>query len=1124
MATTPTATTTTPAPRRLDDGFRTAASRQPDAAALIVDLGDRIQTVSFAELQGLVADAAERLRRVVGHDGGKRAVGICCRRGDANVVGMLAALRADAPFVPLDAASPDRLRFVASDAGLAAVFAEPGTLEDLRRCDVALPVVMIGGGYEGAAGGPSSPAPRSSHSPPSSTTFAEDVAYVLYTSGSTGRPKGVEGTHAAMLNRFDWAYRRYPYDSATEVAVHKTSLGFVDSIFEILGPLGAGVPLLVPPASAKADPDLLIATLARHRVTRLILVPSLLRAMLSVASAGGLGAMLPRLKYWTTSGEALSFELMGSFFRSAPAAALLNLYGSTEVAADVTCAEFTSKASADDAQRRATSSIVPIGLSIDGCGFLVLEPESLEEIPEEGGGAAASAKDAEDATGVGEIFVYGKNLANGYVNRPDLDAAAFVTLRPITNRQQQQQQQQQRRRFEIVVAAGGGADGDDDGEGGGGGGGGGGECFRAFRTGDFGYVQAADKALCYVGRRDQQVKIRGQRVDLLEVEANLRGLPRVATAAVALLKKGGSGMEQIAAYVVPEGVGNAAGAGAVPSIDQSALRRGLADKVPPYAVPSLMLPCTTLPLLPNGKLDRAALKRPLADPANPAHAFFLAEGSGAGAGGDDGAEDGEEWATETQRELAAIWREMGLLVFKGGGTEFYAAGGDSLRLVSLVVRIRERFQKSVRLVDLATIDDKTVVAMAEVIDEAPESTVSGGGSGGSGGAVCALMDGGARTSTAEAAGAALRRRYIEHHGIGAAAGAVVEAVFPLSAMQQGILFHCLMHTTSSSSSSSSVAMTSMYVQQSVFRLDGVVHVPRFRRAWSAVLAKHPLLRSYADADFLTPEGRPALVTIASANTAVPLTVTESSGSGSSADDLIDEERRSGGINIGSLGPMLSMDADTPDTTTLLPAPLLRLRLIRASHDAWFLVMAIHHLIMDGWSLEIVFRDLADAYEALGEATAKDAPTSNTISSSSASAGGGGARPVPCAFKATVEWEDRAMAPGSDERRETEQYWAGLLKDWRPPLALVEGGGKVVRAAGNNGVGKGEEEEREKKKKKKGNSNQDAVRARLEGPLSERVQATAQRHGLTVNAIIHGAWALLQSHYEVSGEKKGRNEH
>ena len=99
---------------------------------------------------------------------------------------------------------------------------------------------------------------------------------------------------------------------------------------------------------------------------------------------------------------------------------------------------------------------------------------------------------------------------------------------------------------------------------------------------------------------------------------------------------------------------------------------------------------------------------------------------------------------------------MGLLVFKGGGTEFYAAGGDSLRLVSFVVRIRERFQKSVRLVDLATIDDKTVVAMAEVIDEAPDSS---SGSGGGGGATCALVDGGERTSTAVAVGAALRRQY-----------------------------------------------------------------------------------------------------------------------------------------------------------------------------------------------------------------------------------------------------------------------------------------------------------------------------------------------------------------------------
>ena len=107
----------------------------------------------------------------------------------------------------------------------------------------------------------------------------------------------------------------------------------------------------------------------------------------------------------------------------------------------------------------------------------------------------------------------------------------------------------------------------------------------------------------------------------------------------------------------------------------------------------------------------------------------------------------------------------------------------------------------------------------------------------------------------------------------------MEDVFPLTAMQHGILFHCLMQSNfdetggeKNSSAATDGVLTNMYVQQSVFRMHGVLHVPRFRRAWAAVLGKHPVLRSYADVDFLTPEGRPALVTIASANTVVPLHV------------------------------------------------------------------------------------------------------------------------------------------------------------------------------------------------------------------------------------------------------------
>src|SRR5205807_4082361 len=74
----------------------------------------------------------------------------------------------------------------------------------------------------------------------------DDAAYVLYTSGSTGTPKGVQGTHRACLNRFAWMWRAYPFQ-AGEVCCQKTNLGFVDSVWEIFGPLVAGVPKVVIP-------------------------------------------------------------------------------------------------------------------------------------------------------------------------------------------------------------------------------------------------------------------------------------------------------------------------------------------------------------------------------------------------------------------------------------------------------------------------------------------------------------------------------------------------------------------------------------------------------------------------------------------------------------------------------------------------------------------------------------------------------------------------------------------------------------------------------------------------------------------------------------------------------------
>src|SRR5581483_10617288 len=153
------------------------------------------------------------------------------------------------------------------------------------------------------------------------------LAYVIYTSGSTGEPKGVAAEHRGTVNRItaQQAIGRYYED---DICCQKTSIGFVDAIFETLGPLSYGVSLVIASAAEAKDVQQLASLIEREHVTRLVTVPSLAQSLLESSQSM---QSLCGLRNWTLSGEELRSELLRQLHESLPECTFSNLYGSSEV-------------------------------------------------------------------------------------------------------------------------------------------------------------------------------------------------------------------------------------------------------------------------------------------------------------------------------------------------------------------------------------------------------------------------------------------------------------------------------------------------------------------------------------------------------------------------------------------------------------------------------------------------------------------------------------------------------------------------------------------------------------------------------------------------------------------------
>ena len=160
------------------------------------------------------------------------------------IVAVLATLKSGGAYLPLDPAYPaERLAFMVEDAA-------PPVVLTTSRLAPSVPERRTGKVVEVDVF--SKTAPETGGARVASPVRPEDPAYVIYTSGSTGQPKGVVGLHRGAVNRLHWMWTKYPFADG-EICCQKTSLGFLDSMWEIFGPALAGIETVLLPDEVVKD-------------------------------------------------------------------------------------------------------------------------------------------------------------------------------------------------------------------------------------------------------------------------------------------------------------------------------------------------------------------------------------------------------------------------------------------------------------------------------------------------------------------------------------------------------------------------------------------------------------------------------------------------------------------------------------------------------------------------------------------------------------------------------------------------------------------------------------------------------------------------------------------------------
>jgi non-ribosomal peptide synthetase component F/thioesterase domain-containing protein/acyl carrier protein len=640
--------------------FEAQVERTPDAIALIARSANAVvfedQQLIYQQLNHQANQLAHYLQEL--GVGPEVLVGIYIERSLEMFISILAILKAGGAYLPLDPSHPqERLALMLEDAKPLVLITQTQLVAKLPQHKAR--IICLNADL-------ASQFSQHSQQNPISKARPDNLAYVIYTSGSTGIPKGVMVTHQALVNHSiaaAKAYKLQPDDRILQFA----AISFDVSAEELFPSWLSGSTVVIRPDRVLSLADfqqfleqekitvLNLPTAYWHQwVSELSDTKAALPSTLRLVIVGTEQVKSEKLALWQKLVKSAEFRVLsaelkdrpqGTGYQSSPewmisptrsgaftecesteyscsysalntqhsilskvnnSVRWINAYGPTEATIGATIYEPVN------GQENLELSSVPIGRPIDNTQIYLLD-KHLNPTP----------------IGVpGELYIGGISLARGYLNRPDLTAEKFIPD-PFCNQAQ----------------------------------------TRLYRTGDLArYLANGD--LEYLGRVDNQVKVRGFRIELEEIEIALAQYPAVRETIV-LAQETQAGDQQLIAYIVSN----------KEQLTTRELRNFLKQQLPEYMIPSAFVLLETLPQMPSGKVDRQALsaletKRPNFQKDYVAPRDIL------------------------ELQLTEIWEEL-LGVSPIGVTDnFFELGGHSLLAVRLMAKIQKQFGCSLPLFSL----------------------------------------------------------------------------------------------------------------------------------------------------------------------------------------------------------------------------------------------------------------------------------------------------------------------------------------------------------------------------------------------------------------------------------------